>query len=55
MDLLYGNVKFRNLSFSRGKSENSGFVETIAACDLKVGRCRHIIGFIKVLKVNVIS
>ena len=25
-----------------GKHENSGFSETIAACDLKVGRCRQL-------------
>ena len=25
-----------------GKSENSGFSETIAACDLTVGRCRQL-------------
>ena len=25
-----------------GKSENSDFSETIAACDLKVGRCRQL-------------
>ena len=32
-----------------GKSENSGFFsETIAACDLKVGRCRQLIEFMKV-------
>ena len=31
-----------------GKSENSGFSVTIAACDLKVGRCRQLIEFMKV-------
>ena len=31
-----------------GKSENSGFSETIAANDLKVGRCRQLIEFLKV-------
>ena len=32
-----------------GKSENSGFFsETIAASDLKVGRCRQLIEFMKV-------
>ena len=34
--------------FSLGKSENSGFLETIAACDLKIGRGRQIIEFMKV-------
>ena len=44
-----------------GKSENSGFFfskkKTIAACDLKVGRCRQLIEFMKNLsiKVKVIS
>ena len=31
------------------------FSETIAACDLKVGRCRQLIEIMKVLKVKVIS
>ena len=31
-----------------GKSENSGFFETFAASDLKVGRCRQLIEFMKV-------
>ena len=31
-----------------GKSENRGFLETIAACDLKVGRCRRLIEIVKV-------
>ena len=31
-----------------GKSETVDFSETIAASDLKVGRCRHQIEFIKV-------
>ena len=30
-----------------GKSENSGFSETIAACDLKVGRYRQLIEYMK--------
>ena len=30
-----------------GKSENSGFSETIAANDLKVGRSRHLNEFMK--------
>ena len=33
-----------------GKSENSGILETIAARDLKSGRCRQLIGFMKVCK-----
>ena len=35
LDLFYGKVKFDNLGFSIGKSENSGFSETIAASGLK--------------------
>ena len=30
-----------------GKSENSGFFRTIAASDLKVGRCKQLIVFMK--------
>ena len=30
-----------------GNSENSGLLETIAASDLKVGRCRQLIAFMK--------
>ena len=50
LDLFYGKVKFGNLGFSMGKSENSGFSETIAASDLKVGRCRQLIEFLKVFE-----
>ena len=31
-----------------GKIEKGDFSETIAACDLKVGRCRQLIEFMKV-------
>ena len=48
LDLCYGKVKFCYLGFSIGKSENSVFSVTVAACDLKVGRCRQLIGLIKV-------
>ena len=49
LDLFHGKVKFGNLGFSIGKSENSGFFsETIAASDPKVGRCRQLIAFLKV-------
>ena len=37
LNLFYGKVKFYNLGFSIVKRENTGFSETIAACDLKVG------------------
>ena len=30
-----------------GKNENSDFSETIAACDLKIGRCRQLIEIMK--------
>ena len=33
--------------FSKGKSENSGFFETIAASDLKVSRSSHLIEYMK--------
>ena len=48
LDLFNGKVKFGNLGFSIGKSENSGFSKTIAACYLKVGRCRQQVEFMKV-------
>ena len=48
LDLFYGKVKFGYLGFSMEKSENSGFFATIAASDLKVGRCRQLIEFMKV-------
>ena len=38
-----------NIGFSIGKSENIGlFKKPIAACDLKVGRCRRLINLMKV-------
>ena len=48
-DLFYGKVKFGNLAFSIGKSENTGFFsETIAASDLKGTRSRHLIKYMKI-------
>ena len=41
-------VKFWNSDFSIGKSENSGFLENIAACDLNIGRCNQPNEMIKV-------
>ena len=35
LDLFYSKVKFGNLGFSIGKSENCWFFRAIAACDLK--------------------
>ena len=49
-DLFYGKVKFGNLGFSMGKVKTVDFSETIAASDLKVGRCRQLIEFMKVCK-----
>ena len=48
LDLFYGKVKYGNLGFSMEKSEKVDFSETIAASDLKIGRCRQLIGFMKV-------
>ena len=48
LDLFYGKVKFGNLGFSMGKVKTVDFSETIAASDLKVGRCRQLIEFMKV-------
>ena len=48
MTCFYGKVKFGYLGFSLGKIENSAFSETITACDLKVGRCRQLIEYMKV-------
>ena len=49
LDLFYGKVKFGNLGFSMEKKVKTvDFSEIIAACDLKVGKCRQIIDFIKV-------
>ena len=41
-------VKFCNSDFSIGESENSGFLETIAACDLNIGRYNQLDELIKV-------
>ena len=41
-------VKFWNSDFSIRKSENSGFLETIAACDLNIGRFKQLNELIKV-------
>ena len=38
-----------------GKSENSGFLETIAASYLKASRNSHLFEYMKVLKFKVIS
>ena len=46
-DLFYGKVKFGNLGFSIGKSENSGFFRNYCS-NLKVGRSRHLIEYMKI-------
>ena len=38
----------RAMKLTIGKSKSSGFSETIAAFDLKVGRCRQLIEIMKV-------
>ena len=43
LELFYDKVKFGNLGFSMGKMNTVEFSETIAASDLKVGRCRQLI------------
>ena len=48
LDLFYGKVKFGNLGFLWEKVKTVDFSETIAASDLKVGRCRQLIEFLKV-------
>ena len=48
LDLFYGKVKFGNLGFSIGKVKTMDSSETIATCDLKVGRCRQLVEKMKV-------
>ena len=48
LDLFYGKVKFGNLGFSMGKVKTVDFSESLAASDLKVGRCRQLIEVMKV-------
>ena len=49
LDLFYGKVKFGKLGFFLlEKVKTVDFSETIAASDLKVGRCRQLIEFMKV-------
>ena len=48
LDLFYCKVKFGNLGFSMGKVKSVDFSESIAASDLKVGRCRQVIEVMKV-------
>ena len=48
LDLFSGKVNFGNLDFLWEKVKTVDFSETIAASDLKVGRCRQLIQFLKV-------
>ena len=41
LDLFYDKVKFGKVGFSIGKSEKSGFSETIAPSDMKSSISRH--------------
>ena len=53
VDLFYGKVKFGNLGFSMGKNvKTEDFSETIAASDLKVGRCRQFIEFSRYVSIS---
>ena len=52
LELFYGKVKFGNLGFSIGKSENCWFFRTFAACDLKLHKNYEAMW---ILKVKVIS
>ena len=45
LDLFYGKVKFGN--FYRKKVKTVDFLKHILACDLKDGRCRQLIKFMK--------
>ena len=45
--LFNGKCKFGNLGCFILKGEKVDFSDTIAACDLKVGRCRQLIEFMK--------
>ena len=50
--LFNRKVKLCKIGFSTGKSENSGFSENFGAGDLKVGRRRQQIQFMKYLNIQ---
>ena len=52
LDLFYGKVKFGNLGFSMGKSENSGFFRKYCPSDLKVGRRRQLVEVIRYVSIE---
>ena len=41
--LIYAMIKFDKIGFSIAKGKTLDFSESIAASDLKVGRCRQLI------------
>ena len=52
LDLFYGKVKFGYSGFLwENLVKTVDFSETIAACDLKVGRCRPLIEIMKVCEI----
>ena len=49
LGLFYGKVKFGNIGFYMGNSENYGFFEnSLEAWDLKSGRCKQLMGKMKI-------
>ena len=52
LDLFYDKVKFGNVGFSIGKSEKSGFSETISASDLKGSRSRYLMEYMKIVSIE---
>ena len=48
MTYFTARSNFVNLAFLMGKVKTVDFSETIAACDLKVGRCRQQIELINI-------
>ena len=50
--LFNRNVKVCKIGFSTSKSETSGFSENFGAGDLRVGRCRQLIQFMKYVNIQ---
>ena len=50
LTLTYFTARSNFVKFSIEKVKTVDFSETIAACDLSVGRCRQLIEFMKVYK-----
>ena len=55
MTYFTARSNFVTYAFLKEKVKTVDFSETIPVCDLKVGRCRQLIEFMKVLKVKIIS